>query len=809
MKIQYLLLIIVLLTAEIMPQSHHLASAFNNGKVKGVIVDADEGSPLPSANITLHYQNDSSLVNGISSGSDGEFLMNNLSEGKYYLKISYVGYANKFVPNITVSQEHSLYNAGTIKMGKNTVELQEARVLGEKASEELRLDKKVINVSQNINSSGGTALDVLQDQPSIRVDPDGTVYLRGSSDFKLLINGKPSVLQGSDGLKQISANMIDNIEIITNPSAKYDAEGSAGIININLKKQKEYTLSGIVNLNSGTRDKYSGDASVNYNVNGLNLTGGLDYRDNAYFNNQGVDRSLIYDPSSSYNSTKLFIRDKRQQYSGRAGADYMIDKSNSVSLSLSGGSVDVLTTINSEVKDFNANNLNYVFSENIYETPVKYFNSAFNYDHKFVPDVNSIAFEATYTNVSLPNTRNSSEYQTDNSYTARNYDPAKILFNNKADRSEGRVKTNYTQKFGDESSLDFGLQSNFSYRNFNIENQIFDWTAGNYSTDYSLTNKFNFRNNVYAVYTTYTDKLLDFNFMLGLRAEYTDRLLEQKTMDNNFKFAKTDFFPSLNLSRKIGDHQLQFSYSRRINRPNENLLNPFPFYSDSYLTSAGNPHLLPEYINSFELNYQKMLGEVFFSVQTYYRNSNNSVQQTFSLEPNGKMLTTFENFAKTNTYGSEISSSFKIFEMFKLDPAVNLYGTSLKGNIVGMNINKDAFNWTARLNTTLSFDSDTHLQVSGNYFGKINEPQLEIKPFFMLTASIKKELFEKKLSLTLQARNILNTSNLDIISNGNNFNSTIFVHNEVPVVSLIIGYNFNNFKRTNRPSDNIDIKSGL
>ncbi len=809
MKVQYLFLILAFFTVEVFPQTHQLASAFNNGKVTGVIVDADEGSPLPSANITLHYQNDSSLVNGISSDPKGEFLLNNLTEGKYYLKISYIGYANKFVPNITVSQEHSLYNAGTIKMGKNTVELQEARVIGEKASEELHLDKKVINVSQNINSSGGTALDVLQDQPSIRVDPDGTVYLRGSSDFKLLVNGKPSVLQGSDGLKQISANMIDNVEIMTNPSAKYDAEGSAGIININLKKQKEYTLSGIVNLNSGTRDKYNVDASVNYNVNGLNITGGLDYRDNAYFNDQGVDRSLLYDPNASYNSTRLFIRDKRKQYSGRAGADYTIDKSNSVSLSLSGGSVDVLTSINSDVKDFNANNLNYVFSENLYETPVKYFNSAFNYDHKFVPDVNSISFEATYTNVSLPNTRNSNEFQTDNSYTVRYTDPSKIIFSNDADRSEGRAKINYTQKLNPESTLEFGVQSNFSYRNFNIENQIFDWTSGVYATDYNLTNKFNFRNNVYAAYTTYSNSFLDFNFMFGLRAEYNDRLLEQKTMDNNFKFDKTDFFPSLNISRKIGDHQLQFSYSRRINRPNENLLNPFPFYSDSYLTSAGNPHLLPEYINSYELNYQKMFGDVFFSVQTYYRNSNNSVQQTFSVDPNGKMLTTFENFARTNTYGSEISSSFKIIEILKLDPAVNLYGTSLKGNIVGMNINKDAFNWTARLNTTLSFDSDTHLQVSGNYFGKINEPQLEIKPFFMLTASLKKEFFNKKLSFTLQARNILNTSNLDIISNGNNFNSTIFVHNEVPVISLMIGYNFNNFKKTSRQTDNIDIKSGL
>ncbi len=808
MKIKIILFLLAA-AAIVSAQSHEIASLFNKGKIKGIIIDSSEGSPLPSASITLHHQNDSSLAGGISSGLTGEFLLKNVSEGNYYLKISFVGYASKYLPNIKVSEQHSEINAGTIKLEKSTIQLNETQVVGERAGEELRIDKKVINVSQNINASGGTALDVLQDQPSVRVDPDGTVYLRGSSNFKILVNGKPSVLQGSDALKQISANMIDNIELITNPSAKYDAEGSGGIINIVLKKQKEYSLSGVANLNSGTRDKYNGDFSVNYNVNGMNITGGVDYRNNTNFNDQGIDRISFSSSGINNNSTRLSIRDKRSQYTGRAGIDYTVDKQNSVSLSLSGGEINIGTSINSNVNNGNVSGTIYVMNESFTDIPVKYFNSTFNYTHKFDPEINELSFEATYSNVSLPSVRTSNEYSTDWNFIFKNADPLRTIFGNAANRNEGRLKLNYSHKFNPQSSLELGIQSNISYRNFDIENKLYDWPTSAYSIDYSLTNNFNFKNNVYAGFATYSNSLYDFDFMLGLRAEYTDRLLEQNTMNGNYKFYKMDFFPSLNISKKIGDHQLQFSYSRRINRPNENLLNPFPFYTDSYLTSAGNPDLLPEYINSFELNYQKLFGEVFFSTQTYYRSSNNSTLQTFKVEQDGKLFTTFENFGITNTYGSEISSSFKAGQIFKFDPSVNLYGSDLSGNVVGMNINKSVFNWTARLNTTIIFSADTRLQISGNYFGKINEPQLDIKPFFMLTASLKKEFFDKKLSVTLQARNLLRTSYLDLTSAGTNFNSTIFVHQEVPVISLMIGYNFNNFKKTSRPNDNIDIQSGL
>jgi outer membrane receptor protein involved in Fe transport len=804
-----LLLFFILITIITAAQSNQVALLSNNGLIKGIVKDAGSENPLQYANITLYRSADSVYITGTSAGTNGEFILPNITIGNYLLKITYMGYASKYVNDIKVINDKPEFNAGIIKLDKEALELGEANVVGEKAGEELHLDKKVINVGQNLTAAGGTALDVLQNQPSVRVDPDGTVYLRGSSNFTVLVNGKPSVLQGADALRQLSANMIDNIELITNPSAKYEAEGSAGIININLKKQTEYSISGIANLNGGTKDKYNGDFTLNYNVNGLNLTGGLDFRDNSFTNNQYIDRTSFASAGITDNNTHLFIKDKRRQYSGRTGMDYNFNDNNSLSLNISSGKIDLSRSLSSKVRNNDFTGTVYAHSINTMDLPIFYLNSSLNYNHKFNPGVNDVMFEVTYSSIDLPSEQLTTEYLTEPAFIYRNADPGRKLFNNDAFRQEGRAKINYTHKINPNSTFETGLQSNINYRTFDILNKFFDWSIPDYIVDNSLTNNFIMKNNVYSAFTTYSNQLYDFKFMLGLRAEYMDRVLEQKTLANNYKYDKLDYFPSLSMSRKIGDHQLQLSYSRRINRPNENLLNPFPFFSDTYLSSAGNPELLPEYINSYELNYQKMFATVFFSAQTYYRNSTNTMLQKFSVDETGRMNTTFGNFAETNTFGSEISSSFSLLKIFRFDPAVNLYGSDLSGDVDGLEVSKKFFNWTARLNTTVTITPDTRFMISGNYFAKIIDAQSEISPFLMMNASLRQDFFEKKLSVTLQARNFLKTAYINVKNKGTNFYSAIEARPEIPVVSLMLSYNFNNFRRPVRPTDNIDVPTGI
>ena len=786
----------------------HAEEVFKEGIIKGVIIDSLKNEPLPFANITLHYQKDSSLLGGTASGTSGEFIIHNVVEGNYFIKVSFMGYNNKVIPGLNISVKDKEYNVGLIALAKNTIQLRETEVIGEKAAEELHLDKKVINVSQNLNVQGGTALDVLQNQPSVRVDPDGTVYLRGSSNFTILINGKPSVLQGSDALRQIASNQIENIELITNPSSRYDAEGSAGIININLKTQKDYSLSGILNLNSGVGDKYNGDFTFNYNINGLNLTGGLDYRDNTFTNNQDITRLSSFNNNSLLNNSNIDIRNKRRQYSFRGGIDYTLDSQNSVGLLLSLGAIDILGNLSTKIFNQQLSGTKYSLTKNKNELPVKYFNSTFTYQYKINPNVNDLNFEATYNFVNLPNNQLTTEYLSDDKFNPSNVINSGTIFSNDTKRNEGRAKLNYKHKLTESMTFESGLQTNYSYRNFDLVNQIYDMNSAGYLPDPKLTNSFKLRNNVYAGFLSLSSEFLGFSYMLGLRGEYTDRYLMQRTLGESFKFDKMDYFPSLNVSRKIDDHQLQFSYSRRINRPNENILNPFPFYSDANITVSGNPKLMPEYINSFELNYQKMFGSVFVSAQTYYRRSMDSFSQTFSVDTSGRMNIIFNNYGNSDVYGAELSTSFSIASIIKFDPSVNLFQTHLNGLADGAKVEKNFFNWSGRLNTTITFSPNTRMQISGNYM-KFVDTQSESEPFMMISASLRHEFFDKTMSLTLQARNLFNASDMKIKTYGSNFNSQVLIKPEAPLVSLIFSYNFNNFKRPAKQTDNVDIQTGM
>jgi outer membrane receptor protein involved in Fe transport len=803
--LRYLLTLFV--CANLLLHAQH--SPTNAGKIiSGVVLDSATTVALPFANITLHSKSDSSFITGVSSDVQGEFELSNISDGEYYLKISFVGYNTKFVPNLNLSSRTQKIELGKISLSKITYQLDEAEVVGEKVNEELHLDKKVINVSQNLNVQGGTALDVLQNQPSVRVDPDGTVYLRGSSNFTIYVNGKPYPLQGSDALKQISANTIENIELITNPSSRYDAEGSAGIININLKAQKDYSLSGLVNLNSGTGDKYNGDFTVNYNYNKLSMNGGLDYRNNMFTNKQEITRNSVLTNFSQLNRTDVDVRNKREQYSLRSGIDYAFNQQSSLGLSFSVGAVDINGGLSTNVLKQQSNNSEYTFVKNKMNIPVKYFNSSLNYQYKFQPDINDLYFEATYNYVDIPNDQITEEFSSDENFNTIADLISRVSYYNSSRRNEGRAKLNYKHKLSEVTTIETGLQSNYSFRNLNAVNKIFDKNLNDYVIDNKLTNQFDLRNNVYAGFISFTSQFAEFNYMLGLRGEYMDRLLEQKTLDESFKFDKMDFFPSVNVSRKIDDHQLQISYSRRINRPNENILNPFPFFSDPNITVSGNPKLKPEYTDAIEFNYQKMFGGVFFSTQTYYRKSKDSFTQTFSTDSTGKLNIIFNNYGNSDVYGAELSSSFSVAEIFRFDPSVNLFQTHLDGLVDGKSIVKDFFNWSARMNATVNLSADTRFMISGNYM-KFVDAQSESEPFMQVSASLRQEFFNKAISLTLQARNLFKASDMKFTTTGSNFNGKAFIRPESPVFSLMFSYNFNNFKRTQRQNDNIDIPTGL
>jgi outer membrane receptor protein involved in Fe transport len=764
--------------------------------IKGTVLDSKEKSPLPYANVILKNRKDSSFVKGTATGTSGEFLLTNVSEGEYYLLVTYVGYARKTVPAISVQKTSGEINLGTIAVEQSSVAMAGVQVTAERPAEEFKPDKKVINVAKNLQAVGGTAVDVLQNQSSVQIDADGNLTLRGSSNYTVLINGRPSPLQGTDALRQIRASSIENIEIITNPSAKYDAEGAAGIINIVTKIESEYSMSGLVNTGIGTRSKYNGDASFNATYERFTVNGGVDYRNTKNYFPGSIDRSSDVAQGTLDRFTDMTRVGQRENFNVRLGGEVRASDKLTAGLSGSYGSFDFLGEWHMKVRTIEPATSSFAYVKNIFDASAKILNLQTFTTYKFKPSVEELMFEASYSQVKLPNVQTTEDYASDASFTLRGANPSIQKFDNGADRDEGRIKLTYSNKLHPKSTFEAGLQSNLSLRSFDIVFSKFSWTSSAWSVDPEFTNAFDLKSNVYAAFATYSNSVFDFDFQMGLRAEQMDRLLDLASLAQRYELKRLDLFPSFSMTRKLGDHTFQFSYSRRVNRPNEAFLNPIPVYSDSYIRQYGNPNLKPEYINSYELNYQKLFGAVFVNVQTYLRASSGLIVQTTAVDNAGRLLATLENLASSSTMGAELSGSLPLSAVFKLDPALNLYAYKQDGMVQGEQLKTSTTSWTARINTTATVSSSTRIQLTANYTGRQVQGQFEIDPRFMLGVSLRQEFLSKAISLTLNAQNLVNTADFKVRGNSAGTRFSQFVHPEHQVVNLTLTYNFNNFKRT-------------
>jgi outer membrane receptor protein involved in Fe transport len=764
--------------------------------IRGTVVDSKDSAPVGYANIVLKSARDSNFVKGVATGVNGEFLLGNIAEGRYYMVVSYVGYAKKTISDITVTANPRDVNLGVIKLEQTAVALSGVQVTAERPHEEFRPDKKIINVAQNLQAAGGTAVDVLSKQPSVQVDADGNVSLRGSTDFTVLINGRPSPIQGTDALRQIAATTIENIEIITNPSARYDAEGAAGILNINLKSTTDYSASGLLNLGIGTRDKYNGDASGSMSANGLTVNGGLDYRNQTNFFPFVIQRTSPGANGDLMNNSDMDRRMRRENLTVRAGVDYKVTPEQTVSLSGSYAKLGFTGDWYSRVTNADGPTVTYAYVTNLFEVPASFANAQFNYVNKFTPQVDELTFEATYSKITIPNKQTTDEYGSDVSFAVRQSNPLMSILTNDALRSEGRLKLNFSHKFGPKSTLEAGVQSNLSHRDIDVVSSKYSWSTQGWLTDPELTNSFTLRSNVHAGFVTYSNSLFDVDVQAGVRAEQMDRLLDVPALKKAYVLKQLDLFPSFNMSTKIGDHTFQFTYSRRISRPNDGMLNPAPFYADSYIRQTGNPELRPEYINSFELNYQKPIEGVYVTAQTYMRLSKGGLMQTQTIQSDGKLLLTFENLATSSTYGAELSASFSVGSVWKFDPSVNISSTKQEGDTPAGTFETNAFGVTSRLNASAVVTPSTRLQITGNYFGKQYFGPMSIEPRFLLGASVRQEFFEKQLSLTLNAQNLLSTANMKINQEIGSLRSYSTTRPELQMINLLLSYNFNNFKRT-------------
>ncbi|MGK7397618.1 MAG: TonB-dependent receptor domain-containing protein [Candidatus Cyclobacteriaceae bacterium M3_2C_046] len=778
------------------------------GSVKGLVLDQDVNQPLEYANIIVYKTSDSTMVDGTITDGQGVFALNQLSYGTYYLIANFIGYEKQTFSDLKINAQTPAVDLGTIKLGLASTQLNNVEITAERQRVEYQIDKKIINVSQDLMARGGSAASALENVPSVRVDIEGNVSLRGSSNFNVFIDGRPSVLKGSDALQQIPASAIDRIEIITNPSAKYDPDGVGGIINIIMKKNLKSGLNGIVNASAGVRDKYSADALLNYRTGKFNWFGGLNWNDQSFIMTRNLQRETIFDDRSEFIDTEMEGTMRRYGYDLKAGFDYFIDDRQTLTLSGNYGYFGFGNNSTARQKSYSSlgGEPEYVINVSNALREGDFYSLNFNYQHKFDDKGHELSALSFYAhNYNGEDTDFNDEYTTDSAWDLIDNQPFRIFSNEFGGSDEFRAQIDYTKPF-EQGKLETGLQYRYDNDQEEFLFQEFDPELNQWISNPFFNNSNQFTRNIYAGYATFSNNLFGFDYQLGIRGEYTDRTVKEGQADQPYLIDRLDYFPSFHLTKNITTNdQIQAGYSRRINRPRGYYLEPFISYYNRNTYRQGNPQLEPEYVNSLELNYQHRFGVSFVSLESYFRETNNvftRTQRLYDSEENIMMME-FVNLNREKTMGAELMINWEATDWLLINTSANFYKYQLEGNLNEQEVANQSNNYDFRLNSNLKITPTTRIQLTGMYNGPSATAQGERGDFYMLNAALRQDFWNGKLSATLQARDILGSMKFDVTStqvnaDGPDFKNFFQFQREPRIFSLALSYKINNFKSKDR-----------
>lgn len=766
------ILTIVLLSAAAYSQRNQFPEG--TGKISGVVQDKSDNSPIESASVTVHKDKDSSLVGGTQTDSKGAFTVE-VPYGRYKVEVNLVGYSVVTVSGVMVTPKNPEVTLDPVKLKQGTTTTEEIEVTGTRSYMQIEPDKKVFNVGQDLTNLGGSATDVLKNVPSVQVDQDGNVSLRGSSDIKIYVDGKPSGINADNMaqmLEQIPASSIESVELITNPNAKYEAEGSAGIINLVLKQNVDFGYNGNLSMNVGTKDKYNGSFNLNLKNKKFNITTNYSYR---LFNMLGSGtlfrQNDINSSTSVLDQSSNFSR-RMNGHFGKAEIDYLLDDKNILTLSSNFRKSD--RTGGEFSQSLNKDNLNHltsIFTSNSGEDDNGYdLDLSLGYSGKFKNPKNTLNAEISFS-------RDKSD-ETNNIYQ-QNYDPNFVplgnsFLQNTYENSINDIynaQADYVQPFGKESKLETGIKALYRKNTSDFSSDTFDYHLNSWITDPNLNNNFTYKEQIYAAYGVYTSKIKDFGFQLGARLEQTitkgDLVANRnETFDRHY----IDVFPNVNLSQKIGESsEFQLSYSRRINRPRSHFLNPFTDYSDPYNLHSGNPDLKPEYIDSYEFSFAQYLPGTVITPSIFYKKTHDMITRSIDLLDSNTTLSTFSNDATRNSYGVELVVTSSPFQWLNFNGNVSYFKNEVKGAGSLVDYSNSNKTWTGRFMASVNLPMDFGLQASFNYQGPMVMPQGTLDPLYSFDAAVKKDLFDKKLTINFRVSDIFKTQKFNANLNGVGF----------------------------------------
>lgn len=777
------------------------------GKVYGFVTDSLTGKPAEFASVALLRVRDSLPVAGVLADEKGSFTMTEVPFGRFILKISSIGFDDYASQPVAITPAQSDLDMGRIAIHARAKRLKEVEVAGEKSEYVNALDRKVYNLDKNIVNTGGTATEVLRNIPSVTVDMDGNISLRGSGNVNVLIDGKPSGITGSTRqavLQQIPASSIERIEVITNPSAKYDADGMAGIINVVTKKDKLKGLNVNATVGVGTNEKYNAAVGGNFRTRKFNLYANYSYRHEKRTSTSESTRYNFYGDTAFYDLSQSHGTGINNAHVVKGGVDYFINDLTSIGL---GATATFRKDSRPDYLNFQELNAERVIMNSyIRENQDRSDNTSLdgNLDFRKIFKKSKAEWTAG-AQWSMGDRSGNDEY--------RDFTDAHVLtltqyVNTENDNSVATFQTDFSYPFNESSKFETGWKSVIRKIDAESSGGIGTSIPGILLPDPRYIDHFIYDEQIHAIYALYTGRLGKFDYQAGVRGEDYLNQGNSETTQIDFNNEYLNVYPSAFLKYHISKSQeTQLSYSRRVNRPESRSMNPFIDYSDPLNLRKGNPEVKPEYIDSYEWAYLKNFDKHSVNFTLYYRHTTNLISRFRFIDQQTNVTTsTFINYSSSENAGIEIVIKNQIGELINIMTSTNLFQNKINGSNIESELQSSSTNWNVRTTVNARIAKNTSLQVAAMYMAPAIQPQGSFKGLSGVDAGIRQEIWKGKASLGLNVNDIFNTRKMIIHNTGDGYVSDVTRTRESRVAMINFSYRFGsaeyNAKRKNQKNQN-------
>ncbi|NQV37419.1 MAG: TonB-dependent receptor [Candidatus Marinimicrobia bacterium] len=729
------------------------------GVLQGTVLDSSNKRPIEYASVSLIHQRTEEITTGGLTGKKGDFYIKEIPLGRYNVVIEFIGYKPSKIIPIALSPrgEGIEQNLGNIYLVATSLEMDQVDVEGERPMFTQTVEKKIFNVEQNTLSTGGSALDVLRQIPGVDVDIDGNISVRGNSNVNILLDGKPSSMTSGDSemlLENIPADNIQDIEVLTNPSAKYDPDGMAGIINIVLKENKFAGLNGNINAGISSNSSTNGSGQINFRNEKVNIFVNSGFRKNIR-GASGETHKEIFSPDTVILDQSVSGDRGGESLLLKSGIEYYIDRKSSIGFTAS---------MNKRIHDHNRR-VDTIEQDSViteyyrlsdHSNDRAALDYTLTYDRKFSNPKQTLSVVTNFSNGSSTSNDNQLSYPI---IEYDSFDPIPEKSSQKRKDTDLNIQADYVHPFGEKGKIEAGYKGIIDEMDTDYKTYGYDETTESFILDTARSNHFIFEENIQSGYLQMNNQSGNIGYQLGIRAETATNLSQLLDTDQNFENPYTSYFPSASLSfgpPKL--FQIQASYSRRIRRPSSRHLNPSIQQFDQTSMRTGNPFLKPEYIDVSELNFSWYKNGLSLSLGAYYRNVTDKISRHKYSTEEGMTIVTYENYDNKQSYGTEFILSGSLGKKLRLMASGNVYTDETKASgLTDNDIVHTSTGFNSRITTTWMISPATEMMFMGFYRSPRDLPYGEMKSMSFSSISFKQKFAKDRFSVSLRLNDIFNT----------------------------------------------------